>query len=173
MTSPIATNAEASGAELYGYETYLRAKFESKGTVPLFNQIGKTTEVLSLSNPSETGLVFDAGKDFYVVTADLGDGTMNIAVTDSQVRNLVGRTITILALPVDAGGANVLRITLPSAGPFFGYQGAAVPLVMNRVTMPVTVASVIQLHFTYNETTETPGPVIVSTSITGYTFAAA
>lgn len=166
MTSSVAKNSLAESLSLPGGGDPKYLQLNDDGIAPIERQVAQTQQVItSLGNLTLTD-PFN-GSNNVIVDANLAAGNLTLDLSAAGaygIQGMYGRTITLGVRPTNAGGARSVLVTLP-ANHFYLYQGAAVPLVTDSMTFPLTVASTVSLTFVQN------GQVIVTGDVTGYTFA--
>lgn len=170
MTSSLAKNSRQETYTLNGGQpNYLVVDHQQ---CPIERQVPRTEQVLNIVGNATYTDVLDGSNNLTVV-ADLALGNSTITWTEAGLQGLCGmygRSISVTIKPSNAGGARSVRIQLPVGSTArYTYQGAANPLVTNRLTFPVTVVSEIELVFK-DPGQGAPKEVAVKGDVTGYTF---
>ena len=170
MTSSLAKNSKQ---ELYtlngGAPNTLVVDSQQR---PIEGQVPRTDEVLNIvGGQTYTDVILGANN--CTIIADLALGNSTITWTEAGIQGfcgMYGRSISLTLKPSNAGGARTVRIQLPVGSTArYSYQGAANPLVTNRLSFPLTVVSEIELVFK-DPGQGAPKEVSVKGDVTGYTF---
>jgi len=169
MCSPLAKNSKIDIKTLHGgLPNYLLVDENQR---PIEGQTPKTDQVLQITGQAYNDII--TGTDNCTIAANLagGNATINFTAAGLEgISGMFGREIGITVIPTNAGGVRSVTFVLP-ANYFFSYQGAAVPLVNGRVTVPVTVVSEFSLVFHDPSVANQGNMVSVKGDVTGYTFA--
>lgn len=169
MCSPLAKNSKIDLKTLHGgLPNYLITDEQQR---PIEGQVPKTDQVLQITGQVYNDIIL--GTNNCTISANLagGNATINFTAAGLEgISGMYGREVGITVIPTNAGGVRSVIFVLP-ANHYFSYQGAAVPLVNGRVTVPVTVVSEFRLVFHDPSVPNQGNMVSVKGDVTGYTFA--